>query len=132
MVVYAPHGPVVLNVQITVKSCSENGALRVSDVTVLTVDGEPDARYYGFASQWGEVVLNYKKDGRPAKPEPKATAAPAKAAPAKAAPAAPAAPAKAKAAPAAPAKAAPAEIDAEMQEYLAFQAFQAMKRKAGK
>ena len=54
---------------------------------------------------------------------------------AKAAPVAPApvakAPTKAKAK-AAPAAEAPAEDDAEMQEYLAFKAFQAMKAKAGK
>ncbi len=119
MAVYLPHGPTVLNVQITVNKASANGACLSSDVTVLTANGKPDVRYYGFVNSWGGVVLNFKEEGRSAKPEPKA-----KAAPAKAAPAAPAAPAKA--------KAAPAEVDAEMQEYLAFQAFQAMKRKAGK
>ena len=127
MAEYFPHGPVTLNLSVLLSKVTANGKLAVSEVTVLTADGKPDARYYGFASQWGDVVLNFKQEGRPVKPEPKAKAAPA--APAKAAPA------KAKAAPAAPAKAAPAMgavDDAEMQEYLAFQAFQAMKRKAGK
>ena len=112
MAEYFPHGPVTLNLSVLLSKVTANGKLAVSEVTVLTADGKPDARYYGFASQWGDVVLNFKQEGRPVKPEPKA-----------------------KAAPAAPAKAAPAMgavDDAEMQEYLAFQAFQAMKRKAGK
>ena len=121
---YFSHGPVVLNLNVLLSKVTANGKLAVADVTVLTADGKPDARYYGFAGKFGDVVLNFKAEGRPVKPEPKAKAAPA-------------APAKAKAAPAkaAPAKAAPvmgAVDDAEMQEYLAFQAFQAMKRKAGK
>jgi len=124
MAEYFSHGPVTLNLSVLLSKVTANGKLAVSEVTVLTADGKPDARYYGFASQWGDVVLNFKTEGRPVKPEPKAKAAPAKAAPA--------APAKAAPAKAAPAKAAPAEVDAEMQEYLAFQAFQAMKRKAGK
>ena len=89
MAVYLPHGPTVLNVQITVNKASANGACLTSDVTVLTANGKPDVRYYGFVNSWGGVVLNFKEEGRQPKPEPKAKAtpaAPAKAAPAKAAP----------------------------------------------
>ncbi len=61
--------PVVLTVKLTVTKATENGLLGgVTDVDVTSANGEADARFYGFASNYGSLVLNFKADGRPAKP----------------------------------------------------------------
>jgi hypothetical protein len=102
--------PVVLSLKLTVTKATENGLLGgVTDVEVVSANGEADTRFYGFASNWGSLVMNYKSEGRPAKPAkadkpaPKALTATQKAmipangtkakGKAKAEPAAPAAPA---------------------------------------
>jgi hypothetical protein len=61
--------PVVLSLKLTVTKATENGLLGgVTDVEVVSANGEADTRFYGFASNWGSLVLNYKSEGRPAKP----------------------------------------------------------------
>jgi hypothetical protein len=61
--------PVVLSLKLTVTKATENGLLGgVTDVEVASANGEADARFYGFASNYGSLVLNFKADGRPAKP----------------------------------------------------------------
>lgn len=71
--------PVTLVVRLTVTKATENGLLTgVTDVEVLSANGEADARFYGFADLYGRMVLNFKAGGRPAKPE-KAAKAPPKA-----------------------------------------------------
>ena len=78
--------PVTLTIKLTVTKATENGLLGgVTAVEVLTANGEADARFYGFADYRGSMVLNFKADGRPAKPakaakpEPKALTAAQKA-----------------------------------------------------
>ncbi len=121
--------PVVLSLVLTVTKKTDGGLLGgITNVDVLSVNGEHDARFYGFAGKVGNLVLNFKETGRPpkpAKPAPKPLTAAQKAQiPANGTKG------KAKAKPAAAPAA--AENDAEMQEYLAFKAFQEMKAKAGK
>ena len=61
--------PVTLNVTLTVTRATANGLLGgVTDVTVNSANGDADNRFYGFASNYGSLVLNFKADGRPAKP----------------------------------------------------------------
>ena len=107
MAQYFAFAPVTLTLTVVVGKKTAGGKLAASDVMVTSIDGKPsgnDGVYYGFAGQWGDVVLNFKETGRPAKPvkaEPKALTASQKAAipangmktikgKAKAAPAAPA------------------------------------------
>ena len=64
-----PIEPVTLTVKLTVTKATENGLLGgITSVDVLTANGEVDARFYGFADYRGAMVLNFKADGRPAKP----------------------------------------------------------------
>ena len=71
--------PVTLTVKLTVTKATEGGLLGgVTDVEVLSANGEADARFYGFGDYRGAMVLNFKADGRPAKPA-KADKAPPKA-----------------------------------------------------
>ena len=64
-----PIEAVTLTVKLTVTKATENGLLGgISAVEVLTANGEADARFYGFADFSGRMVLNFKPDGRPAKP----------------------------------------------------------------
>ena len=64
-----PIEPVTLTVRLTVTKATENGLLGgITSVDVLTANGEADARFYGFADYRGAMVLNFKADGRPAKP----------------------------------------------------------------
>lgn len=64
-----PIEPVTLTVKLTVTKATANGLLGgVTSVDVLTANGEADARFYGFADYRGAMVLNFKADGRPAKP----------------------------------------------------------------
>lgn len=64
-----PIEPVTLTVRLTVTKATENGLLGgITSVDVLTANGEADARFYGFADYRGAMVLNFKPDGRPAKP----------------------------------------------------------------
>ena len=61
--------PVVLTVRLTVTKATENGLLGgINGVEVLSANGDADARFYGFADYRGAMVLNFKADGRPAKP----------------------------------------------------------------
>lgn len=61
--------PVTLNVTLTVTRATANGLLGgVTDVTVNSANGDADNRFYGFASNYGSLVLNFKADGRPTKP----------------------------------------------------------------
>jgi hypothetical protein len=61
--------PVVLNVKLTVTKATEGGLLGgITSVEVLAANGEADARFYGFGDYRGQMVLNFKADGRPAKP----------------------------------------------------------------
>ncbi|MEN9851187.1 MAG: hypothetical protein RL128_1350 [Pseudomonadota bacterium] len=60
---------VVLTVRLTVTKATENGLLGgINGVEVLSANGDADARFYGFADYRGAMVLNFKADGRPAKP----------------------------------------------------------------
>ena len=69
--------PVTLTIKLTVTKATENGLLGgVTGVEVLTANGEADARFYGFADYRGSMVLNFKADGRPAKPAKAAKPAP--------------------------------------------------------
>ena len=78
MAEYFAFAPVTLTLTVVVGKKTAGGKLAASDVIVTSIDGKPsgnDGAYYAFAGQWGDVVLNYKKEGRPAKPvkaEPKA------------------------------------------------------------
>ncbi len=61
--------PVVLSLKLTVTKATANGLLGgVTAVEVTSANGEADNRFYGFASNYGSLVLNFKADGRPAKP----------------------------------------------------------------
>ncbi len=61
--------PVVLTVKLTVTKATENGLLGgINGVEVTSANGEADNRFYGFADYRGAMVLNFKADGRPAKP----------------------------------------------------------------
>lgn len=61
--------PVVLTVRLTVTKATENGLLGgINGVEVISANGEADNRFYGFADYRGAMVLNFKADGRPAKP----------------------------------------------------------------
>jgi hypothetical protein len=64
-----PIEPVVLTIRLTVTKATENGLLGgVTDVDVLTANGEADPRFYGFSNYGGNMVLNFKAGGRPTKP----------------------------------------------------------------
>lgn len=61
--------PVVLTVKLTVTKATENGLLGgINGVEVISANGEADNRFYGFADYRGAMVLNFKAEGRPAKP----------------------------------------------------------------
>lgn len=61
--------PVVLSLVLTVTKKTDGGLLGgITDVDVLSVNGEHDARFYGFAGKVGNLVLNFKETGRPPKP----------------------------------------------------------------
>lgn len=71
--------PVTLTIKLTVTKATENGLLSgFTDVEVLSANGEADARFYGFVNYRGAMVLNFKAEGRQAKPA-KADKAPPKA-----------------------------------------------------
>lgn len=75
MAEYFAIAPVALTLTVVVSKKTLGGKLAVSDVTVTSINGKPsdnNGAYYGFSGKWGDVVLNYKEGGRPAKPEPKA------------------------------------------------------------
>lgn len=64
-----PIEPVTLTVKLTVTKATENGLLGgITAVEVVNANGEADNRFYGFADYRGAMVLNFKADGRPAKP----------------------------------------------------------------
>ncbi len=64
--------PVTLTVTLTVTKATEGGLLGgITSVEVLSANGEADNRFYGFADYRGQMVLNFKAEGRPA-PKPKA------------------------------------------------------------
>jgi hypothetical protein len=67
--------PVTLTVTLTVTKATANGKLAISDAVVASVDGKKDDRFYAFAGRFGDLVLNFKPDGRPQKPAPKAVPA---------------------------------------------------------
>ncbi len=81
MAEYFAFAPVTLTLTVVVGKKTSNGKLAASDVMVTSIDGKPsgnDGAYYAFAGQWGDVVLNFKKEGRspkPVKAEPKALTA---------------------------------------------------------
>jgi hypothetical protein len=115
MAQYFAFAPVTLTLTVVVGKKTAGGKLAASDVMVTSIDGKPsgnDGVYYAFAGQWGDVVLNFKETGRPAKPvkaEPKAlTPAQIASIPG---PATKPVKGKAKAAPVAPAPEAPAAPD---------------------
>ena len=71
MAEYFAIAPVTLTLTVVVGKKTANGKLAASDVIVTSIDGKPsgnDGAYYAFAGQWGDVVLNFKAGGRPAKP----------------------------------------------------------------
>lgn len=72
MAEYFAVAPVKIVLEVTVSKATAGGKLAISDANVRSVDGKLDDRYYAFAGRWGDVVLNFKEEGRPAKPEPKA------------------------------------------------------------
>ena len=76
MAEYFAIAPVTLTVTLTVTKATANGKLAISDAVVASVDGKKDDRYYAFAGRFGDLVLNFKPDGRPQKPAPKAMPAP--------------------------------------------------------
>lgn len=76
MAEYFAIAPVTLTVTLTVTKATANGKLAISDAVVASVDGKKDDRYYAFAGRFGDLVLNFKPDGRPQKPAPKAAPAP--------------------------------------------------------
>lgn len=71
MAEYFPHAA-TLTVTLTVSKATPNGKLALSDAVVTSVNGAKDDRYYAFAGRFGDLVLNFKADGRPQKPAPKA------------------------------------------------------------
>ncbi len=132
MAQYAAISPVTLTFTVTLDGETSGGKCRVKDATLIAAAGKDAEHFDAVVTKWGDLLMidrrlarsrEEKKPATPVAPAPAKAPVPAKAK-AKAAPAAPA--------PAAPAPEAPAEDDAEMQEYLAFKAFQAMKAKAGK
>ena len=72
MAEYFAIAPVTLTVTLTVTKATANGKLAISDAVVASVDGKKDDRFYAFAGRFGDLVLNFKADGRPQKPAPKA------------------------------------------------------------
>lgn len=61
--------PVTLDIRLVVTKATEGGLLGgVTSVGVIAANGEADARFYGFGDYRGQMVLNFKADGRPAKP----------------------------------------------------------------
>lgn len=64
-----PRDHVELIVRLVVTKETAGGLLGgITEVEVLTANGEVDGRFYGFADVTGRMVLNYKSGGRPAKP----------------------------------------------------------------
>ena len=123
-----PIEPVTLLVKLTVTKATEGGLLGgVSDAEVVSANGEVDPRFYGFGNYAGQLVLNFKAEGRPAKPAKAAKPAPkALTAAQKAQIPGPATkPVKGKAKPAAPA----VERDPQAEMFAAFQAFMAAQQK---
>ena len=78
MAEYFAFAPVTLTLTVVVGKKTAGGKLAASDVIVTSIDGKPsgnDGAYYAFAGRFGDVVLNFKEKGRPAKPakaDPKA------------------------------------------------------------
>lgn len=71
MAEYLAIAPVTLTLTVVVGKKTANGKLAASDVIVTSINGKPsgnDGAYYAFVGQWGDVVLNFKESGRPAKP----------------------------------------------------------------
>jgi hypothetical protein len=124
---YIKMAPVTLTFQVTLDGVTAGGGVRaVQDSAVVVRASGPNAEFFGVdVNKFGGLYAfdSRKAKGKKVKAE---AAAPVAKAPA---PVAAKGKAKAKAEPAAPAA---AEDDTEMQEYLAFKAFQAMKAKAGK
>lgn len=123
MAIYNKMGPVTLTFQVTFDGVTAGGGVRAAQDSAVVVSASgPGAEFFGVdVNKFGGL---YAFDSRKAKGKKVKAEAPAPVAKAPAPVAA-----KGKKAAAAPA---PAEDDAEMQEYLAFKAFQAMKAKAGK
>lgn len=72
-----PIEPVRLVLELTVTKATAGGLLGgVTDVNVVSANGEADARFYGFGNFGGGLVLNFKADGRPAKKEKASKPAP--------------------------------------------------------
>jgi len=79
MAEYFAIAPVTLTLTVVVGKKTAGGKLAATDVMVTSIDGKPsgnDGAYYAFAGQWGDVVLNFKAGGRPAKPVKEAKPAP--------------------------------------------------------
>lgn len=79
MAEYFAIAPVTLTLTVVVGKKTAGGKLAATDVMVTSIDGKPsgnDGAYYAFAGTWGDVVLNYKAGGRPAKPVKDAKPAP--------------------------------------------------------
>jgi hypothetical protein len=69
--------PVELIVRLVASKKTENGLLGgFTEVEVLSANGEVDPRFYGFPNFSGYMVLNFKGEGRPAKPAKKPKPAP--------------------------------------------------------
>lgn len=69
MATMLPRDHVELIVRLVVTKETAGGLLGgISEVEVLTANGEVDGRFYGFADPTGRMVLNYKAGGRPPKP----------------------------------------------------------------
>ena len=132
MAQYVAMSPVTLTFTITLDGVTPGGKCRAKDAALVAAAGKDAENFDAVITRFGDLLVIDRRLARSReekKPATPVAPAPVAKAPAKAKVKAAPAPAPVEAAPVAEA---PAEDDAEMQEYLAFKAFQAMKAKAGK